>query len=73
MDDYYKMSYYESSKTYVLCMISTCYVIYVMIVDHALIVKFYPFLVCLFLVKLPFVVVHEVRVYENPISNLCGE
>lgn len=46
-DDFYDINFYEDSKTYVLCMIYTCYVIYVMVVDHALIVKFYTILVCL--------------------------
>ena len=52
-NDYCEMFCYENSKTYVLCMISTCYVIYVMIVDHALIIKFYHVLLCLFFVSLP--------------------
>ena len=51
--DCYNMFCYVNSKTYVLCMIFTYYVIYVMIMDHALIVKFYIILVCLFLESLP--------------------
>ena len=47
-DDYFEIPCFEDSKTYALCMIFTCYVIYVIIVDHALIVKFYSILVCLF-------------------------
>ena len=47
--DYYEMSCFENSKTYVLYMISTCYVKYVMMVGHALIVKLYPFYYAYFL------------------------
>ena len=52
-DDCYDMLRYVDSKTYVLCMISTCYVMYVMIVDYVLIIKFYHVLLCLFFVSLP--------------------
>ena len=39
-NDYYDILCYVDFKTYVLCMISTYYIKYVMIVDHALIVNF---------------------------------
>ena len=38
-DDCCEMHCYEDFKTYALCMISTSYVIYVILVDHALVVK----------------------------------
>ena len=41
------------SKNYALCMISKCYIKFVMIEDQALTINIYPILVCLFLINLP--------------------
>ena len=67
------MFYHQNSKAYVLCMIFACYVIYVMIVNHALIVKFYPLLVCLFWEAYPYVVICVAYACDDLLSDVRGE
>jgi len=52
-DDWWTDDCYVDSKNYALCMISKCYIKFVMIEDQALTINIYPILVCLFLINLP--------------------